>query len=157
MRIPGFLRFFKKPLSTQFMLTEALLLVAVTRFVIFCMPYKMLARMIRSARREERIVRQREKGSHSSGPHQADTLAWNVANSVESVSRRVPWKSTCLVQAAAGKIMLNRRRLPATLYLGVNKNLREAGSIKPHAWLTSGPTVVIGGDIDKYVIVSEFN
>lgn len=48
--------------------------------------------------------------------------AADVARSVVAVSRRVPWESKCLVQAAAARMMLNKRGIANTMFLGVSKS-----------------------------------
>ncbi len=45
-----------------------------------------------------------------------------VARSVVAVSRRVPWESKCLVQAAATRMMLKKRGIANTMFLGVSKS-----------------------------------
>ena len=78
-----------------------------------------------------------------------------VVLSIRAVSRRVPWKATCLVEAASTRIMLNRRGIPSTLWLGVHKE--AGGKMAPHAWVTSDGEVVIGGgELEKYTPVSAF-
>ncbi len=50
-------------------------------------------------------------------------------------ARYVPWRSKCLEQAIASKLMLRRRGYASLLHLGVKK---EKGAIIAHAWLEGG-------------------
>ncbi len=74
---------------------------------------------------------------------------------VNAVARRVPWKSTCLVESIAAKLMLRRRGIPCTLYLGAARD--DSRQICYHAWVRSGDSIVAGGPIEKsYKVVSTF-
>jgi hypothetical protein len=61
-----------------------------------------------------------------------------------AAARRLPWRSSCLVRALAGRRMLARRGVPCTLYLGVR---RAGGSVEAHAWLRCGGGYVSGDDV----------
>jgi hypothetical protein len=65
-----------------------------------------------------------------------------VGWSVDAVSRRVPWRATCLTKAMAAKLMLRRRGVPSTLYFGVRQ--QDGHGIAAHAWLRAGDTIVTG-------------
>lgn len=76
-----------------------------------------------------------------------------TVNSIKTMSRHLPWECKCLVQAAALKMMLKRRRIISTLYLGVVKD----ETFMAHAWLRVGDTVVLGDNgLEKYSVVSYF-
>lgn len=74
---------------------------------------------------------------------------------IGAVSRRAPWRCMCLEQSVAAKMMLRRRGIASTLYLGVARDSGE--SIQAHAWLRSGSAYVTGGETRSlYTIVSTF-
>ncbi len=101
------------------------------------------------------------------GTHQAETpvvpldaatrrKAAAVSRAVRTMSRHLPWACACLVQAAAAKRMLDRRRIPATLYLGTSKD--ENLKLIAHAWLRAGDAIVTGGEgKDGFTVVSTFS
>lgn len=66
---------------------------------------------------------------------------------------------TCLMQAVAGKIMLNHRHIPNVLVLGVQLQ-RDASDqlvMKAHAWLKTDQYILLGGDIHhEYTVVTQF-
>lgn len=81
----------------------------------------------------------------------AQVIGWAVG----AASRRLPWHSTCLMEAVAGAALLRRHSLPATLSLGVGRGagpqappaLPGAGSqdaMLAHAWLRCGEFVLTG-------------
>lgn len=80
---------------------------------------------------------------------------WDVAGSIQLMSKYTPWKSKCLVRALAGMKMLERRGIGSTLYLGTSKD--EKGSLIAHAWLRSGPYYVSGAEVmKKFVTVDKY-
>ena len=64
-----------------------------------------------------------------------------VVWAVGAVSRRVPG-ATCLTQAMATRWMLERRRVPATLRIGVGRSPER--TIEAHAWLECQGRIIIG-------------
>jgi Transglutaminase-like superfamily len=69
-----------------------------------------------------------------------------IVRAVQVVSRWVPG-ATCLVQALTGKALLERAGLPATLHIGVAKDI---GEFEAHAWVECRGAVVIGGSGDAH-------
>jgi hypothetical protein len=75
-------------------------------------------------------------------------VAWAIA----AAARRTPWRSKCLEQAIATKLMLRRRAIPSTMYLGIAR-----APVETHAWVRVGrATVVGGGDLDRFAVVAAF-
>jgi Transglutaminase-like superfamily len=86
-------------------------------------------------------------------PHLYPTLQ-DVVRAVAMMSRHTPWESTCLVQAIAGKLMLQQRSISSTLYLGVAK---EAEGLAAHAWLRSGSSILTGrAGRQRFTVISTF-
>jgi hypothetical protein len=61
---------------------------------------------------------------------------------IASIEPRLPWRSTCLVQALAARSMLRRRHVATLLHFGV---ALDEGRIRAHAWLEAGGGCVCGG------------
>jgi hypothetical protein len=79
-----------------------------------------------------------------------------VAGAVRTMSARTPWKSRCLPQAIATQIMLGRRRINSTLFLGLTRN--DEKRMKAHAWVMCGATTLIGErPWDIYTPVAAFS
>jgi len=71
-------------------------------------------------------------------------LVWSVA----VVSPYVP-KATCLAQALAAQLLLQRAGHQARLHIGVNYGI--GGRIEAHAWVESQGRILIGGfDTNRY-------
>lgn len=65
-----------------------------------------------------------------------------VERTVDAMSIRLPWHSTCLVLGVAGRIMLARWGIAGHNLFGVNLH---NGTLTAHAWLVTGWEPVIGG------------
>jgi len=70
----------------------------------------------------------------------ATKVEWAVA----AAAARTPWTSNCLARAVAATIMLRRRRVPSTLYLGVAKAAGDGERLQAHAWVRCGTCIVTG-------------
>ena len=142
-------RFRKLSYGNLHLLSEAVFWVGVIRFIVYFFPFRTLTLLI------GRPVKVGEGCTTTSLSLQG--TGKKVAWSVRAVSRRVPWESQCLVQAASARMMLSRRGMPSTLYLGVRRESPQEGGMKPHAWLATGSSVILGGgELDSYVAVSSF-
>ena len=65
-----------------------------------------------------------------------------IEKTMRRIVRHLPWRPKCLSRAITAKILLNRRKISSTIYLGVAKD----GDIKmvAHAWLRCGNIIVSG-------------
>ena len=72
----------------------------------------------------------------------SDPVAAAVGVAVNRAAARLPWHSTCLVRALAGRLMLMRRGVPSLVVFGVTKRMEH---IHAHAWLVAGDGTVCGG------------
>jgi hypothetical protein len=68
-----------------------------------------------------------------------------VRRALLRISRHLPWHSSCLVCAIAGRMMLRRRRMPSLLQLGAR--IDSPVALAAHAWLRSGDVDVTGADV----------
>lgn len=165
-------RFFSKPARYRRRLMEAVFWIAVMQFVIRFLSFRVLKRLIGSS--GDRVHDRQDRSHLESGSikemettmeasdSEIETVQ-DIVRAVRSVSRRTPWKSKCLVQSSAAKIMMNKAGIPSELCLGVLKpgsaQSSESGNkeLRPHAWLISENRVVLGGEnLEQYVMVSRF-
>ncbi len=81
-------------------------------------------------------------------------IRWGIA----AMSHHVPWRADCLPQAIAARLMLGRRGIANTLYLGVAKTKHEDQiELEAHAWLRSGRIIVTGAELaHRFRIISTF-
>lgn len=127
------------------LLLEAAVLLGLARAAVLLVPFRRLAGCLgRHMAESSMTVEAGEK-----------KVAAQVSKAVQTAGRHLPWECTCLVQALAGNIMLKRRRLPHTLYLGVARESDQ--ELSAHAWLRCGDVVVTGGaGRERFTVVSTF-
>lgn len=77
-------------------------------------------------------------------PAEQRGAALSIRRALLRVSRHLPWHSSCLVCAIAGRMMLRRRRMPSVLLLGTRSDPETR--LAAHAWLQCGEVDVIGAE-----------
>lgn len=125
---------------------RVLLMLGAMRLALLVVPFRRLARSLGPADAESPLeVRSEELA-------EAERLAW----AIRAVSRRTPWASTCFPQALTALVLLRRRGIASTLYLGAAIRPDRNG-MEAHAWLRCGPLYVTGGAGHlRYGIVARF-
>jgi Transglutaminase-like superfamily len=77
---------------------------------------------------------------------------------VQHVFGQIKWatrdRATCLMMVLVARWMLNNRRIPGTIYLGVRRDPAKPG-LHAHAWMQSAIGVVGHEQVDNFVIVEE--
>jgi hypothetical protein len=121
------------------LLLESVLLLAAARVVVRLVPFRIYSRVMgRDA---------------ESADAPAPEAVHRVSRAIESVSGHVPWRSKCLEQALAAKVMLRGRGISNTLYVAVAREV----ALEAHAWVRSGDVYVTGqAEFDRYTIVARF-
>jgi len=138
-------KFLKLKPEYRLLLTEAYLSLGLSRFILLTIKFKKIAPRL------GRHMRKASDEASESQIYKARKVGWAVG----VMSRHTFWESKCLVQAMAAKLMLNRRKLKSTLYLGMAKD--ENGNLIAHAWINScGLTLTGGRNMDEFTVVSVF-
>jgi len=82
--------------------------------------------------------------------------AREIGRLIRSASRRTPWKSNCLTQVVAARVLLSLYGLPCAVIFGVARS-RSDGQRLAHAWAECGRVRVTGGRRGQdYVILGTF-
>jgi hypothetical protein len=130
------------------MLIEAFLLLGAARLALIILPFKWLA---------VTLGRHMEEPGKEMNPSVV-RCARMIGQAVCAAANYTPWKSVCLPQAVAAKWMLKRRRIAATLYLGVSKDGSKPQELAAHAWLRCGTLILTGRDGHRrFTVVSKFS
>ncbi len=146
MRLNGWKKFARLSWRERALLSEALVSLTAARLALFWIPIKQLA---------PRLGKLHAQSSAACPSPAAHAHAQRVCWAVQTMSRRVLWRSVCFDQAVAAKWMLRRRAIPSTLYLGVARDARQ-GFIA-HAWLRCGEVYVTGGrQRSHFTVVATF-
>lgn len=128
---------------------EAVLCIAAARFCVYFLPLKWYVSMLGSDT-------PREPASLAQDSINYD-LVELIRKAISRATNNMPWNTVCLPQAIAAKWMCQRRNIRSVMYLGVAKKtdatsseqdlnamLSKQISIKAHAWLKVGDTIITG-------------
>jgi hypothetical protein len=117
----------------------------ISRFCVLCFPFRYIALHLGKLGKETDLTC--KLGSST----KVQYVAWGI----EKVWRHTPWSSNCLAKAITGKMMLKRRHIPSTLYMGLKKS--ENG-LEAHAWLRVGKNIITGNDdnLSQFRVVGSF-
>ena len=121
--------------AQRLVLLEAALNLAAAQMAIRLLPFRWIA-----PRRESLEEASIERAINPEQQQEAQQVGW----AIKALARYFPWDSKCLAQAVAGKWMLQRRGLPSTLYLGVERVHGGEKWLEAHAWLRCGTDIVTG-------------
>lgn len=136
-------KFFQRPRPEQMLIIYTFSLLGFVRLIIFFIPFKYIAGYLGEQMRES-------QAAEPDNPY-----AERTGQVIDQVSRHTPWESKCLVQAITGKMLLRRKGLSNTLYLGVAKNVDS--KMIAHAWLRYGAKVVTGEcRREDFTVVAKF-
>lgn len=132
--INKFVKFISLPARLKVLIFESFVLTGITRFAVLFLSFeKLIARIAIYKEESEWEIAEKEK-----------ELSEEVKWAISVVSKRTPWESKCLVKALTALLILKKRRVRTTLYLGVSKN--ENNKLEAHAWLRSGNAIITGGN-----------
>lgn len=127
------------------LLVEAVLLLGVARIAVLTLPFRRVVRV---------LAMQKLDVPKQEGPQHV-TKARRIGRMIQEASRHLPWECRCLVQAIAGKLMLVRRGITSTVYIGVAKD--EHKGFNAHAWLSSRAVTVTGGrGHERFSVIAHF-
>ncbi len=127
----------------RFLFLEAFLFLGVCRLLIIVLPFKTIVRLLKLKEGEA-------SATSETLPLFLSMVSWAIA----AAASRTPWGSVCLGQGLAGMIMLKRRSMRATLYLGVAK---DNDGMAAHAWLRCGDFIVTGASgHERYAVISSY-
>ncbi|MGD2087436.1 MAG: lasso peptide biosynthesis B2 protein [Candidatus Aminicenantes bacterium] len=142
-------KFWQLPPGEKVLFWEALYRLLWARLAILIFPFRKIA---------PRLGEHMKETPKEEQPQYTRTLM-QIAQALRRAGRYTPWESACLVQSIAGKMMLKRRKIPSTLYLGVTKEKKEKKKLKAHAWLRSGNIILTGQkgvNLSAFTVVSMF-
>jgi hypothetical protein len=141
-----FSKFWKLDWRQRWLLLEAGLTLAATQAAIRLLPSRWII-----SRLGHPVVASPEAPVSAEQVQRAQQVGW----AVQALARFLPWDAKCLAQALAGKWMLQRRRLPSILYLGVDHG--EEKWLEAHAWLGCGTEIITGEPQHKrFKIIAAF-
>ncbi|SJZ87839.1 Transglutaminase-like superfamily protein [Sediminibacterium ginsengisoli] len=116
---------------------EAWFLLLVARCMLVVLPFRRLAPLLgRDITAESIPLMQNGR----------QAMAAEISTAIRRGCRHAPFRTMCFEKAIAAKLMLRLRRMPSVLFLGVSFEKGGVKTMKAHAWLQYGDSIVTGGD-----------
>lgn len=135
-------RFLRLPPADRRLLVAAAPLQAAIRLGLTVLPYRQLRGLV------DRLARVGPRRRLLAPPASRERIAWAVTRAC----RFVPG-ATCLTQALAAKVLLERNGHPARVRVGISRT--EGARLLAHAWVESEGCIVLGGvDLNRYTPLS---
>lgn len=145
MLIRRLLKFARLTFVEKLLLLEAVLLMALARPAILLLPFRRIVPLLGCERLESPL---------EITPMQ-DFKAKQIGRAVVTMSYHTFWQSTCLVQAIAAQLMLKRRGISGTVYLGAIKD--KENKLLAHAWIRCGSEILTGASGSKqFTVIATF-
>lgn len=130
--------------SDKILLFEASIILIIIKLLIRLLPIRFYKKIFGKQNSEPEI---------QVSENQSHTL-YKISQAIVRSRKVIPWKSKCLTEAIAAKIMLRKRGIASTLFLGINK---DEDKMIAHAWLRCGNTYITGRrGMNKFVVLSSF-
>jgi hypothetical protein len=126
------------------LLLEAAMLLAIARLAVLLVPFRYIA-----GRLGEQMA---ESSREVAAAHVSmiEDISWAIA----AAARHLPW-DRCLVTAIAAMMMLSRRRIPATFYLGMGRHKDQV--MQAHAWVRAGDSIIAGAEeSERHTVIASF-
>lgn len=100
------------------------------------------------------LFKKKEAISNTYSTEKINLLKKEIYSAIKIAAKYTPWKSICYDQSIAAKIMLNKRNIENTLYIGTGI---EDNEYIFHAWVESQGYIVAGrGEINQFTIIAQF-
>jgi hypothetical protein len=124
--------FLKLPKGIRRLFVEAMVISAGVKFCLLFFPFKYVLRWMGAA-----LAESGQMPDEASLP-----VRKNIKSALQLCCKYTPWRTECYTLALTGKLMLKRRNISSTLYLGFIKD--GDGKRKGHAWLRACDTYIAG-------------
>ena len=128
----------------RLLLAEAALALVGARLVMLVVPFRRIAPRLGETMGDS-------PAEDPADPRGLRRIGWAVG----VAGRALPFHCSCLTEAIAAKVMLKRRGVTSTLYLGLAKDGQS--QLEAHAWLRCGSSVLTGGGTSEgYTVIASF-
>lgn len=141
-----FSTFYHIPLSEKWIFLEAVYTSAYVRFSLSFLPFKKVINWLGHANTVKNNIH----------PFSVETIT-KIQQAVRRCNHYTPWKTECYTQALTGKILLQRRSIASTLFIGFIKD--NQANYKGHAWLKVDEFFVTGyhSQISEFQVQAYFS
>jgi hypothetical protein len=124
--------FIRLPLSTKWLFLEALFTSAWVKLSLSFFPFKKVLIWLGGMQTESDTI---------ANAQTLDTRQ-QIKTALVLCNKYALWPTECYTLSLTGKLLLKRRKITSTLYIGFRKD--EKGKYKGHAWLRANDTYISG-------------
>jgi len=133
----------KRTINALLLFAEAWCYLGVARLVITMVPFRKIVRILG-----------RSLDADDEATYITSVRPQRIRAAIRRASSFAPWRTKCFEQALAGKFMLSYRRMPSSVFFGVNK---KEGGLNAHAWLESEGIIITGEkQLDQFNVIARF-
>jgi len=123
-------KFISLTVRDKFLFIEAFSWLLLAKLVLIILPFKRILPLLK------------QKESRKEGSF--DVIS--IRDALARASTATPWLSTCLIKSMAARWMLNKRKIPSRMSIGMRKDIK--GGLKMHAWISSRNIHIVNADKD---------
>ncbi|MFT5619314.1 MAG: hypothetical protein ACI85I_002557 [Arenicella sp.] len=139
-------KWFSLSLKDKLLVFEVVILLIFGKFCVWTLPFRKIMRFLGES--------QMESSFEQSELNRRECR--KIRDYIRAIAKYFPWKSKCFDKAIAGKIMLDWRKIPSTVYFGVAKS--KTKTMDAHAWLRYGNFFVTGGEEQaRFVVLAYYS
>lgn len=119
------IKFIRIPLNQKVLVTEAICFLIASKLLLMLFPFRVCKQLFH----KKKLYRQ------------ADVhLLKTIRIAIERANKIAFWSNVCLVKSFAARLMLQRRGIASSIYLGVT--IKNGKELAAHAWLISNGVYV---------------
>ncbi len=120
------IKFIRIPLNQKVLVAEAIVFLIASKLLLMLFPFRVCKQLFH---KKKRLYRQ------------ADVqLLKDIRTAIERANKIAFWSNVCLVKSFAARLMLQRRGIASSIYLGVT--IKNGKELAAHAWLISNGVYV---------------
>ncbi len=141
--------FLRQPLFVQLWFLPVWFLLAISKVLIFTIPFQRLAPRlgVRTGIAPWVPLLTPEQ------THRARL----IGRLVQMTARYTFWNANCFPQAIAARWLLGLYNVPYVFFFGLSRDASDAAGMKAHAWVVAGPVRVTGGySFHQFTVVGTF-
>lgn len=120
------------PFKTKLLFVEALVTSGWVKLCLTFFPFKRVMGWLGTVNQES-VTGQQD---------QTLALRREIKSAIDLCRKYAPWRTECYTMSLTGRIMLSRRNLSNTIYIGFKKD--ESGKYMGHAWLRANDLYISG-------------
>jgi hypothetical protein len=109
--------------------------------------------LIVPANKVERFIQKKSNKIKPNNNFSTETI-YLIRKSIKRIAKYSLWRNLCLEQSLTAMIMLKRKKIPYTIYIGAKKNNEQ---IIGHFWITAQSVEIVKKGSNDIIILKEYS